>query len=76
MKMRVQKLILLGLTTASLLFTTGQAHAFNLLVAVGNPSIQLVMAEDGTLQILQIAHLQDNEEQAVQVSALEPAAGE
>lgn len=65
--MKIHLLALCGLTAAALVGAgSDQAQAMNLLVAVGNPQVQLVLAEDGSLAIV---------EKAIQVSAVEPAAG-
>ncbi len=68
--MKLRKAVILGFTVATLFSSIGQAHAMNLLVAVGNPQIQIIVAENGTLQVVRIA-----EEDVIKVSNLEPAAG-
>ncbi len=68
--MKLRKAVTLGFTVATLFAGIGQAHAMNLLVAVGNPQIQLIVSENGTLQVVRTA-----KEEVIKVSNLEPAAG-
>ena len=53
--MNIKILAYLGVMLALMLFVNGQAHAMNLLVAVGNPHIQLMTEKDGTLTLIRIA---------------------
>ena len=68
--MKFRSLALSGLTAVTLVGGIGQAQAMNLLVAVGNPQVQVVLAEDGSLKVIESA-----KEQSIEVSAIEPAAG-
>ena len=68
--MNMRFLALLGLATAALTGFGAQAQAMKLLVAVGNPQIQIKVSAEGTLEIVQ-----DASEQIIQISSVEPAAG-
>ena len=67
--MKFRSLALFGLTAITLV-GAGQAQAMNLLVAVGNPQVQLVLTDDGALQVIETA-----KEQVIEVTTIEPAAG-
>lgn len=67
--MKFRSLALFGLTAIALV-GAGQAQAMNLLVAVGNPQVQLVLTDDGALQVIETA-----KEQVIEVTTIEPAAG-
>jgi hypothetical protein len=68
--MNLRALALFGLTAGVVLSGASQAQAMNLLVAVGNPQIEIVVAQDGSLRVLQTS-----EERMIEVSNVEPAAG-
>lgn len=71
--MRLKTAILTGLTAISLVpAMAGQAQAFTLLVAAGNPTIKIVTAADGTQEIVTVSKPGQT---AIVVEGIEPAAG-
>jgi len=65
----MKKVILAVLTVISLASTAGQAQAFTLLVAVGSPTIKVVIQENGAVEVVQTGKPTE------QIEGIEPAAG-
>jgi hypothetical protein len=71
--MRLKTAILTGLTAVSLVpAMAGQAQAFNLLVAAGNPTIRVVTAADGTRGIVTVSKPGQT---ATVIEGIKPATG-
>lgn len=67
--MRLKTAILTGLAVISLVsLSAGQAQAFNLLVAAGNPTIKVVIAADGSMTV-------STPDKTAAIGEIEPASG-